>query len=66
MHTYARSQQDDGRYLYVVGYWSPAAYNQEVAWEPLIDCTDERDAMSWVNYLNGGTGAAKTHTRKES
>jgi hypothetical protein len=54
MHTFTKNRQDDGTYLYCVGYWAPAAYNEGTAWEPLRDCDSPYKAAMWVNFLNGG------------
>jgi hypothetical protein len=56
MHTFARARQDDGNYLYVVGYWCPPAYNEErgAKWQPMRDCASPSEAARWVCYLNGG------------
>jgi len=54
MHTFARSRQDDGSYLYTVGYWCPAAYNEGTVFQPLRDCATASEAVRWVSYLNGG------------
>jgi hypothetical protein len=57
MHTFTKSRQDNGVYLYVVGYWCPPAYNDsKTTWTPLRDCDDANEAAAWVNYLNGGNG----------
>lgn len=56
MHTFTKSRQDDGTYLYCVGYWCPAVYGEEPCWEPLRDCSTPDEAAQWVNYLNGGDG----------
>lgn len=52
MHTY-KARKDNGVWLYVVGYWSPPA------WEPLRDCATELEASAWVSYLNGGERPAE-------
>ena len=49
MHTFDRVRQDDGSYLYVVGWFDAAN-----VWHPLRDCVSEADAAQWVSYLNGG------------
>jgi hypothetical protein len=56
MHTFTKYRQDDGSYLYCVGYWCPAVYSKQACWEPLRDCSDANEAAAWVNYLNGGKG----------
>ncbi len=55
MHTFTKYRQDDGLYLYCVGYWS-SAYGKQVTWQPLRDCATADEAVAWVNFLNGGMG----------
>jgi hypothetical protein len=54
MHTFSKSRQDNGDYLYTVGYWCPAAYGEETCWQPLRDCASATEAVLWVSFLNGG------------
>lgn len=54
MHTFTKNRQDNGTYLYVVGYWCPSVYNEPGCWAPLRDCDNADEAAAWVCYLNGG------------
>jgi hypothetical protein len=49
MHTFDRVRQDDGSYLYVIGWFDRANI-----WHPLRDCNSAAEAAMFVSYLNGG------------
>ena len=71
MHFY-RKTVEDGQALFTVGYWEPITYattsgriltGEDVAraehglqWVPLMDTSNEHEAMALVNYMNGGDG----------
>ena len=63
MHFYRKSVED-GQALFTVGYWEPIEKstiqrtdpNLGLRWIPLMDTSDEREAMALVNYMNGGNG----------
>lgn len=48
MHTY-RKTLEDRHYLYTVGFETTKD------WRPIEDFSNENDARSLVNFLNGGT-----------
>lgn len=57
MHTYIKSRQEGGNYLYTVGTYDAAAdtgYRPE--FNPLKDFKEEWYAAVFVNFLNGGRG----------
>ena len=62
MHTYRRSPQGDGNYLYVVGFHSPSEMTND--WTPLEDCKTEKDARALVNYLNGGNSHVNCYVQE--
>lgn len=49
MHTFDRLRQDDGSWLYVVGW-----FDNTNMWHPLRDCETAGEAAWFVSYLNGG------------
>jgi hypothetical protein len=63
MHCY-RKTVEDGQALFTVGYWEPiekSAFartdpNLGMRWVPLMDTSNEHEAMALVNYMNGGDG----------
>jgi len=62
MHFY-RKTVEDGKALFTVGYWEPIeertiarATTGGLRWVPLMDTTEEYEAMALVNYMNGGDG----------
>src|SRR5262249_4723971 len=64
MHTYRKSNQGDGIYIYVVGF--DGGENTEVnSWTPIEDFSDEIEAHALVNYLNGGTPAYLMEPRRQ-
>jgi len=54
MHTYQKSGKDEES-IWTVGYWS--VVGDRAMWQSLKDFSTEALAASYVNYLNGGTGA---------
>jgi hypothetical protein len=62
MHTYRKTPQGDGRYLYVVGFDACTIQDQ---WTALRDCKDEAEAAAYVSYLNGGDHPRKQFPRAE-
>lgn len=54
MHTYIRSPQGQGEYIWVVGFRQPSETVND--WTPLKDFNTEIEAAAYVNYLNGGDG----------
>lgn len=52
MHTFRKSNEGGGNYIYTVGYYRPGVHVCE--WIPIEDFTDEKAAAAYVNYLNGG------------
>ena len=57
MHTYIRTQDDDG-VLYVVGHYITGT------WQPLRIFATELDASIWASFLNGGGYPALLATAK--
>jgi hypothetical protein len=52
---YRRIRQENGTYLYTVGYYAPYAdSNDGMTWEAIEDFSVEGGARSLVHYLNGG------------
>ena len=50
MHTYRKTPQGDGLYLYVVGFVT----SDDATWYPLKDFRAEKAACAFTSMLNGG------------
>jgi hypothetical protein len=57
MHTFRKSNEGGGNYIWTVGYYRPLAGNHE--WTPIEDFTDEKSAAAYTNYLNGGNAVVE-------
>ena len=57
MHVY-RKTMEEGEALFTVGYFIPGSETKHglPAFTPLMDTSNEHEAMALVNYMNGGAG----------
>ena len=56
MHTYIKSPQGGGNYLYTVGFDAGATEHADRSFFALRDFATETEAAAFTNYLNGGRG----------